>query len=70
MAGRAGRRGLDTVGTVVLACWDEVPEEVEIKRMLTGECLFRALFGCLLLLCGWVCVRQRGLDTGGTLAIA
>ena len=36
MAGRAGRRGLDTVGTVVIACWYELPEEGEIKKMLTG----------------------------------
>ena len=29
MAGRAGRRGLDTVGTVVLACWEaDLPDEV------------------------------------------
>ena len=25
MAGRAGRRGLDAVGTVLIACWDELP---------------------------------------------
>ena len=37
MAGRAGRRGLDTVGTVVIACWDDLPDEVDVKRMLTGE---------------------------------
>jgi antiviral helicase SKI2 len=37
MAGRAGRRGLDTVGTVVIACWDELPEEVDVKRMMMGE---------------------------------
>ncbi len=24
MAGRAGRRGLDPVGTVIIACWDDV----------------------------------------------
>ncbi|KAK9806276.1 hypothetical protein WJX72_008182 [[Myrmecia] bisecta] len=37
MAGRAGRRGLDTVGTVVLACWEEIPDEGEIKKLLTGK---------------------------------
>lgn len=46
MAGRAGRRGLDTVGTVVIACWDDLPEEVEIKKMLTGRWLLRGA-GCL-----------------------
>ncbi len=24
MAGRAGRRGLDAVGTVIIACWEDV----------------------------------------------
>ena len=28
MAGRAGRRGLDKVGTVVIAAWSEIPVEV------------------------------------------
>ncbi len=27
MAGRAGRRGLDAVGIVVIAAWDEPPGE-------------------------------------------
>lgn len=42
MAGRAGRRGLDTVGTVVIACWDDLPDEVDVKRMLTGEAIIAA----------------------------
>lgn len=37
MAGRAGRRGLDTVGTVIIACWDDVPGESELRTMLTGR---------------------------------
>lgn len=37
MAGRAGRRGLDPVGTVIIACWDTVPEETELKTLLTGS---------------------------------
>eukprot|EP00899_Mesostigma_viride_P007991 jgi/Mesvir1/17193/Mv07613-RA.1 len=37
MAGRAGRRGLDTVGTVVNLCWDEVPPESDMKNLLVGK---------------------------------
>lgn len=37
MAGRAGRRGLDKVGTVLIACWDEIPDEAELKKLLTGR---------------------------------
>ena len=37
MAGRAGRRGLDPVGTVIIACWDDVYEEGEMRRLLTGQ---------------------------------
>lgn len=37
MAGRAGRRGLDTFGTVILAVWvNDPPEESQIRRLLTG----------------------------------
>lgn len=36
MAGRAGRRGLDAVGTVIVAAWDELPQEGDIRRLLTG----------------------------------
>ena len=28
MAGRAGRRGLDPVGTVIIACWDDVRSHI------------------------------------------
>ena len=53
MAGRAGRRGLDTVGTVVIACWEEPPSEIEIKKMLTGaatklESQFRLTYNMIL----------------------
>jgi len=38
MAGRAGRRGLDTVGTVVLCCFgDHPPPQTMLKNMLTGS---------------------------------
>ena len=53
MAGRAGRRGLDTVGTVLIACWDSVLPEVDLKRMLTGsatklESQFRLTYSMIL----------------------
>ena len=37
MAGRAGRRGLDKVGTVIVACTTDIPEEGEIRTLLTGR---------------------------------
>ncbi|RUS89106.1 hypothetical protein EGW08_003114 [Elysia chlorotica] len=37
MAGRAGRRGLDTTGTVVLLCKGDVPEMSELHRMMLGK---------------------------------
>lgn len=37
MAGRAGRRGLDKVGTVLIACWDDLPEEADLRRLLVGK---------------------------------
>jgi antiviral helicase SKI2 len=36
MAGRAGRRGLDKVGTVIIAAWAEIPGELTLKKLLTG----------------------------------
>jgi antiviral helicase SKI2 len=53
MAGRAGRRGLDAVGTVLIACWDELPPESEVKTMLTGrgvslESQFRLTYSMIL----------------------
>ncbi|KAK8598558.1 hypothetical protein V6N13_094525 [Hibiscus sabdariffa] len=36
MAGRAGRRGLDKIGTVIVMCRDEIPEEKDLKLVITG----------------------------------
>lgn len=37
MAGRAGRRGLDKIGTVVVLCRDEIPEERDLERVMVGS---------------------------------
>lgn len=37
MAGRAGRRGLDPTGTVILLCKGRVPEMVDLHRMMMGK---------------------------------
>lgn len=37
MAGRAGRRGLDANGTVILLCKTEVPNQEILKAMITGR---------------------------------
>ncbi|KAK9827734.1 hypothetical protein WJX81_007278 [Elliptochloris bilobata] len=53
MAGRAGRRGLDKVGTVIVACWEDIPDEGELRRLLTGratqlESRFRLTYSMIL----------------------
>ncbi|XP_005389457.1 PREDICTED: helicase SKI2W [Chinchilla lanigera] len=37
MAGRAGRRGLDPTGTVILLCKGRVPEMADLHRMVMGK---------------------------------
>ncbi len=34
MAGRAGRRGKDTIGTVIILCKGEVPESGALNKMI------------------------------------
>lgn len=37
MAGRAGRRGLDKTGTVILVCKSDVPMEQDLRNMILGK---------------------------------
>ncbi|KAF5841458.1 NUC185 domain-containing protein [Dunaliella salina] len=53
MAGRAGRRGLDAVGNVVVAAWDNIPGESDLRNILTGrgvsiESQFRLTYSMIL----------------------
>lgn len=53
MAGRAGRRGLDKNGTVILLCKIDVPHEEVLKEMITGrpkklESKFRLTYAMIL----------------------
>lgn len=67
-AGRAGRRGLDAVGHVLLAVWDDGRDPVgesELRTMLTGkgvklESQFRLTYSMILNL-----LRVEDLKVGG-----
>jgi antiviral helicase SKI2 len=53
MSGRAGRRGLDVKGTVILNCWNEVPDLPTMTATLSGMSLklssqFRLTFNMIL----------------------
>ncbi|ETV90481.1 hypothetical protein, variant 1 [Aphanomyces invadans] len=53
MAGRAGRRGLDAIGTVIIACWGDVPDATSLRTMLLGlptklESQFRLTYNMIL----------------------
>jgi hypothetical protein len=61
MAGRAGRRGLDATGTVIVLCKNEVPDTTELQNIMLGkaamlESKFRLTYSMILSL-----LRQKDM---------
>ncbi|MEW5316769.1 MAG: hypothetical protein WDW38_008119 [Sanguina aurantia] len=36
MAGRAGRRGIDSEGHVIIGCWDDIIDESQLRQVMVG----------------------------------